>query len=432
MSTRERTKKLFKSSRFTLAVLLLPFFGILAGCQFFTDSFDSAVSLDQAGKSAEAIKAYQSYLKGHETSPQASRVYYRVAKNYEAQADYKNALLWHEQVLKLYPKSDEAVHSLLDVAAIYRDKLKNTDKAIEYDKKAFERTMDNTQLRDAVQTLIDGQIKIAAAAFDQKEYKIAEAAAATIFQIYPTALLLPETRAKVQLLLDRAHRAESMAETGVDSIKLVNEGPVPPDAKAYFEDKKTDDKVIPSPDGSVLVSRKKSSNGSFYLYLAKAPKKGEKVDFKKLSKTKGAHQPAWSPDGKEIVYCRTVKKERSLEKITVKTKAIETLFSTQSSNLGIYPVFHPAGNKVACVYEGMVCLINSGNKTPYVYEGSASLNSQTVTYFKQLLKTKLKLGYDTQLEWSTDGTMIRCRQTDKKGKITDELLALDVTTPNNP
>jgi len=80
----------------------------------------------------------------------------------------------------------------------------------------------------------------------------------------------------------------------------------------------------------------------------------------------------------------------------------------------------------------MVCLINNGNKAPYVYEGSASLGGQNVTYFKQLLKTKLKLGYDTQLEWSTDGTMIRCHQTDKKGKITDELLALDVTTPNNP
>jgi len=345
MSARERTKKLFKSTRFTLAVLLLPFFGILAGCQFFSDSYESAVSFDQAGKSTEAIKAYQNYLKGHETSPQASRVYYRIAKNYEALVDYKNALLWHEQILKLYPKSDEAVHSMLDEAAIYRDKLKNIDKAMDYDKMAFARTMDNNQLRDAVQTLIDGQIKIAAKAFDDKQYKIAEADAVTIFQIYPTSLLTTETRAKVQLLVDRAHRAESMAETGVDSIKLVNESPVPSDAKAYFEEKKSDDKIINSPDGGYSVSRKKSSNGFFYLYLAKAPKKGEKADFKKLSKTKGAHQPAWSPDGKEIVYCRTVKKERSLEKITVKTKAIETLFSTQSSNLGIYPVFSPRGEQ---------------------------------------------------------------------------------------
>ncbi len=412
-------------------MILLACVGFLAGCQFFTDPYESAVSLDQGGKSAEAVKAYQNYLKSHPASPQASLISYRIAKNYEAQSDYKNALQWYGQILNNYPKTDEAVHSLLDMAAIYSNKLKDSAKAMEYDQKAFNRYMDNGQLRDAVQSLIEAQYQNALSSFDQKDYKKAEAAAATIFQIYPTSLLLPNTHSKVQSLVDRARRAESIAAASVDAISLSQETAFSPSDSVYFAPANPNEKSLSSPDGSHLVSRKKGSDGFYYLHIAKAPKKG-KADFKRLSKTKGAHQPAWSPDGQELVYCRTVKKQRMLEKINVKTKSIQTLFSTQSSTLGICPVFHPAGNKIAYVYEGRVCLINDGNKGTYVYDGSASSGNIGATYFKQLLKTKLRLEYTAKLEWSMDGTMIRCRQTDSKGKLVDELLALDIAVSGNP
>jgi tetratricopeptide (TPR) repeat protein len=410
---------------------LLACVGVLAGCQLFTDSYESAVSLDQNGKSAEAVKAYQGYLKNHANSSQAPEIYYRIAKNYEAQSDYKNALQWYGQILTAYPKTDEAVHSLLDMAAIYSSKLKDSAKAMEYDQKAFNRYMDNGQLRDAVQSLIEAQYQNALISFNQKDYKKAEAAAATIFQIYPTSLLLPATHTKVQLLVDRARRAESIAAASVDTIILSQETAFVPSDAAYFSQAAASEKSLPSPDGSHLVSRKKGSDGFYYLYIAKTPKKG-KADFKRLAKTKGAHQPAWSPDGQELVYCRTVKKERMLEKVNVKTKTIQLLFSTQSPTLGVCPVFHPAGNKIAYVYEGRVCLINDGNKATYVYEGSASSGNIGATYFKQLLKTKLKLEYTAKLEWSMDGTVIRCRQNDSHGKPVDELLALDIAASSNP
>ena len=78
-----------------------------------------------------------------------------------------------------------------------------------------------------------------------------------------------------------------------------------------------------------------------------------------------------------------------------------------------------------------ICLINAGDKTPVIFDGLSSSGNTSDAYFKQLLKTKQKLDYTAELQWSTDGTMIRFRQTDKKGKLLDELLFLDVTTSNN-
>jgi hypothetical protein len=121
-----------------------------------------------------------------------------------------------------------------------------------------------------------------------------------------------------------------------------------------------------------------------------------------------------------------------LEQLDLKTMEAQVLFLTKSTNLGIHPVFHPAGNKIAYVYEGRICLIDAGDKAPVVLSGFSSSNNTGDAYFKQLLKTKQKLDYTADLQWSTDGTMIRFRQTDKKGKLLDELLFLDVTTSNNP
>jgi hypothetical protein len=108
----------------------------------------------------------------------------------------------------------------------------------------------------------------------------------------------------------------------------------------------------------------------------------------------------------------------------------QVLFHSMSK-MGANPVYHPSGNKVAYVYEGRVCLINTGDKVSFVYEGPVSSVNTGGTYFKQLLKTKETLNYTADLQWSDDGTMIRCRQTDKHGKKTDELVVLDVMASAN-
>jgi hypothetical protein len=422
-----------KSSSFHWAALFLPCLVIfLGGCQFFSDSCEKAASLDRAGESREAIQAYQDYLKKHPSTLTASRVYYRIAKNYESLSDYKSALVWYGEILAEYPKTDEANHALLDMASLYQNKLKDPVKAKEYDQRAFDRYMDNDQLRVAVQPLIEAQYQTATALFTQKDYQKAGETAANIFQVYPASLLSPDTHNKVQALVDRARLAENISKAAADMIILKNEIPFDASYEPDFAPQNPDSKMIPSPDGSYWVSRKKDSDGIYYLYLAKAPPKGKKALFKRVLETAGADKPSWSPDGQELLYCQTADKTRKLEKTNIKTKKTVCLFSTRSKNMGIHPVFHPSGNMIAYIYEGRVCLINAGINMSYVYEGSASSAGAGETYFKQLLKTKLKLSYTAELEWSMDGTVIRCRQTDKKGKMTDELLVLDVVALNNP
>jgi tetratricopeptide (TPR) repeat protein len=421
-----------KSPSFRLLILFLPFLAVLTSCQYFTPSFESATALDQAGKHGEAIRAYQTYLQKHPSAPQGSIIYYRIAKNYEAQADYQSSLQAYEKVLVEYPETDEALHALLDIAALYRDKLKNSAKAMEYDQRAFNRYMDNGQLREAVQPLIEAQYQTALASFNQRDYKKAMEIAEQTFQIYPAGLFSKGVHSKIEAFADRARRAGSVSVASVDSVILKDEIPFDKSEESDFTDQKPTGKVSLSPDGNDLITRKKAADGVFYLNIAKAPKKGKKAVFKRLVKTSGAIQPSWSPDGSELIYCRIAKRQRTLEKLNLKTRTIQTLFSTQSQKLGIYPVFNPAGNKIAYIYEGRIGLINTGNKTPYIYNGSAALNNAEGTYFKQLLKTKQTFDAATEVEWSADGTMIRCRQADKQGKIMDELLVLDVVSPLNP
>jgi hypothetical protein len=102
-----------------------------------------------------------------------------------------------------------------------------------------------------------------------------------------------------------------------------------------------------------------------------------------------------------------------LEKTNVETRVTQTLFYSKSNTLGIHPAYHPAGNKMAYVYGGKVCLINTDGPI-----------------YKTLLKPNQSLNYTAELSWSNDGTMIRCRQTNKHGNGFDELLVLDVTTNN--
>src|SRR5262249_49729695 len=150
-------------------------------------------------------------------------------------------------------------------------------------------------------------------------------------------------------------------------------------------------------------------------YVAKIPDKGDEVRFDIVRQTIGAELPAWSPDGKELVYWRLQGQSRHLDKTEIATRKTQTLFLTRGKSLGIHPAFHPSGNKIAYVYEGRITLANIGDSN-----------------FKQLLKTAKKLDYTAALDWSNDGTMIRCSQQDKHGQTTDELLTLDVVAPTNP
>jgi hypothetical protein len=394
---------------------LLLFVVLVSGCQFFSGSFESVSVLDQSGKSAQAIQAYQDYLKKYPMTSLGPRIYYRLAKNYEAQSDYTNAIKWYEKILGEYPHTDEELHALLDLADLYQDKLKNPVKTMEYNQRAFSRYMDNIQIRDAIQSMIDAQYLTATAQFSQKNYKGTDDALDVIAKTYPPVFIQPDTRAKIDSLADLSRRAQGIAKAGVDWIVLKNEIPFNKSYEQDFLPPVQDDQVMQSPDGDYLAERKRAPNGNYYLYVAKISSQSDKATFNLIPQTIGAELPAWSPDGRDLVYWQTGRKIRKLQKTNVQSRITQTLFFTRSNSLGIHPAYHPAGNKIAYIYEGRVCLVNTGD-----------------TSYKQLLKTSQKLDYTADLAWSMDGTMIRCHQTDKSGKLMDELLVLDISAPTNP
>lgn len=397
-----------------LIVALFLFLSGLEGCAFFFTSFESASELDHSGKTSQAIEAYQNYLKHNPNTVLAPKIYYRIAKNCELESNYTDAIKFYEKVLSECPGSDEELHSLLDLAVLYRDKLKNMSAAFDYNQKAFNKYMDNIQIRDAIQSLLEAQYQTANALFLKKNYKQAGETAARIFQTYPSSFILPDARAKVESLIDRTRRAEAISKSSVELIVLRNETPFNKSFEGDFALDDPNQKIISSPDGNSLVSRKQAPNGINYLYLAKSPTKDDKVLFKLVSQTFGANHPSWSPNSQELVYTRQARGLRKLEKTNIKKLITQTLFFTKSNNLGLNPTYHPAGNKIAYIYEGEVWLINADG------------------IYKSGLKTNQKLDYTAALTWSTDGTMIRCRQTDKHGNIVDKVLVLDVSATNNP
>jgi hypothetical protein len=117
------------------------------------------------------------------------------------------------------------MHSLLDLAALYRDKLKNPAKALDYEQRAFTRYMDNAPLRDAVQPLIEAQYQTAVASFTNRDYKKAAETAGNIFLVYPVGHDgCPTSIPKIQTLVDQSrHLALSVSEASVDLITLSNE-----------------------------------------------------------------------------------------------------------------------------------------------------------------------------------------------------------------
>jgi hypothetical protein len=266
-----------------------------------------------------------------------------------------------------------------------------------------------------VQLLTDAEYQTATAYFTNKNYKKSEDSANGIFQAYPGVFIAPDSYAKIQALADRAHRADSMTKASVDAVLLRSETTFNKSYETDFPNLGTsDDRIIPSPDGTLLVSRKKGPNGTYYLYVAKAPVKGDQVVFKLIRQTFGANPPSWSPNSHELVYLRNVRGRRELDRTDIKLSTTQSLFWTKTDSLGTHAAYHPAGNMIAYVYAGKVWLINSTGID------------------KRWLKTNQKLDYTANLTWSNDGTMIRYQQTDKHGKQVDEVLVLDVSNSPNP
>jgi len=390
------------------------YLGLLGGCQYLGGSFETAADLDKDGKSMQAVNAYQSYLDHHPSSVLASRIEYRIAKNYEAQSDYTHAIQWYERVIHEFPRTDEELHSLMDLATLYREKLKNTSKAMDYNQKAYDRYVENVQIRDAIQALIDAQYLTATAMYVDKNYKNAGETLNNIYKTFPLVFIQADTRAKIDSLADRTRRAQEIANASVDWIVLKNEEAFNKSFEGDFAPVQ-DEQVIQSPDGVFLAERKRASNGKYYLFVAKVSEKSDNAVFHPLTQSFGAEMPAWTLDGRYLVYWQTVGKIRKLQKTDIRTKITQTLFSSQNTYLGIHPAYHPAGNKIAYVYAGKVCLVNTDG-----------------VGYKQVLKTSQMLDYTAELSWSSDGTMIRYRQPNKHKKINDELLVLDVSAPNNP
>ncbi|HVM32819.1 MAG TPA: hypothetical protein VMU88_06775 [bacterium] len=393
----------------TLGVLCLAGLAF-AGCQR-NNELETAAALEKAGQGNRAIQLYQAYLKKYPASPLTARVYYLTAKDYGQAADYANAMLWYEKVIAQYPQSPEGLQALLDEAALYKDKLKDNAKATRYSEKAVGQYFANGQIKDDIQFLVEAQYQSATAFFAKKDYKSANQVASSIFAAYPVLFVSPDSRARVEALMDRARRALGMAQLDSSAVSIRSEEPFNKSFEADFaaNTPTAADRVV-SPNGDWVVSRKQAGK-SYYLYLAKEDLKSGKLVFKIVPHTSGANLPAWSPDEGALVYLRQTGGVRRLEKMDLRTQKASTVFHSDDASLGLYPVFHPSGSKIAFVYGGNVWLVNADGTD------------------KSLLKTNERLDYTAHLTWSADGTLLRCQTDPKKRKTFDEVLTLDVVGP---
>jgi tetratricopeptide (TPR) repeat protein len=386
---------------------------VLAGCQR-NNQLETAASLDKAGQYSQAIELYQDYLRQYPASTLTARVYYLIAKDYGSGADYSNAILWYEKIIAQYPQSQEGLMASLDEAALYRDKLKNNTKAYGYSEKAVGQYFANSQIKDDIQFLVDAQYQSATAFYTKKDFKSSNQVASSIFAAYPVLFINPDSRAKVEALIDQTRRAIALAQMDSSAVSLRSEEPFNKSFEADFASNSSmgENKVV-SPLGDWVVSRKLVAH-AYYLYLAKNDPKGEKYVFKIIPHTSGANLPNWSPDETNLVYLRATGSGRRLDHMDLKSNKSSTLFHSDDATLGLYPAYHPSGSKIAFVYAGNVWLVNADGTD------------------KSLLKTNENLDYTAHLTWSADGTMLRCQQNGKKEKALDEVLILDAGGSFNP
>ena len=384
-----------------------------SGCQR-NNELETASALEKAGQYDRAILLCQNYLKKYPASALTPRVYYGIAKDYGREADYADAMVWYEKIIAQFPQTPEGLQALLDESALYKDKLKNTAKAYSYSEKAVGQCFSNSQIKDDIQFLVEAQYQSATAFFAKKDFKSSNQVAASIFEAYPVLFVNPDARAKVEALVDRTRRALGLAQMDSSEASIRSEEPFNKSFEVEFDSNTlTAQNRVPSPLGDFVVSRKQVGK-SYYLYLAKTDPKSEKLTFKIIPHTSGANLPNWSPDEAGLVYLRSIGGGRRLERMDLKTGKSQTIFHSDDASLGLYPVYHPSGSKIAFVYDGNVWLVN-GDGTD-----------------KTLLKTNEKLDYTAHLTWSGDGTLLRCQMDGKKQKPVDEVLTLDVGGTFNP
>ena len=402
-----------KIKKMLISLLVLSSLTILEGCKR-ENLYETTSSLEKAGQYTQAIQLYQNYLRQYPTSTLTSEIYYRIAKDCEQNSDYLGALSWYEKIISEYPESNENLQALLNEADLYRDRLKNNLKAVDYSQRALEHYFENVQVKADVQFLVEAQYQSANALFSQKNFKQANQVATSVFESFPSLFINPDTRAKVEGLVDRTQRVEEVAQADSSAVSLRNETPFNKSFDTDFESNTStaSDKIY-SPSGTWVVSRKKWSN-SYYLYLAKVAPKSDKLIFKIIPHTSGANLPDWSPDEQCLVYLRANGSIRRLDKLDLRLYKSQNLFHSNDASLGLYPAYHPSGTKIAFVYGGNVWLVNADGTD------------------KSLLKTNQKLDYTAQLKWSIDGTMIRCRENSKNGNSIDDLLILDVSKSSIP
>jgi tetratricopeptide (TPR) repeat protein len=382
----------------------------LGGCKYFSDTLEGATRLDQMGQRSQALEAYQAYLKGHPQSLWKAPIYLRIALLNQLNSRYDEAIRWYLKITKEFPGSSECQRALFDLSDLYRNQLKDPANAEDYSKRALVMYLNDPQVRDSVQTDVSSQWNAANALFYKKNFRGAGEIARNILESYPSNMVQPTLWAKVEFIKDRVRRVGIISDGDATSIKLISESPFNNSYSSDFPAPVTGlmDSGWYSPDGKYLVSRKKSSNGIFYLYLAKVSLNSDSVTFKLLPQTFGAEAPVWSPDSQSLVYEHVVRKYRKLEKTSLELNSSHSLFYTnftKASNLGFHPAYHPAGNKIAFVYQGDLCVMDADG---------TNVNR---------LKTKQKFDYTSKLSWSFDGTMIRCQQEGKNP--VDDLIDLD-------
>lgn len=374
-------------------------------------TLEKATKLEGEGQYAAAARVYQEYLKLNPGSPLSPWACLKTARTLEQMGDLEGAIEWYRKVGERHPGSPEEVDALLDLGDLYKGRLKDDASALACYEKALQLYMGRTGIRQAIQVLTDAQYLTATAYFSQKDFKRADQVANAILRTYPSVFLPTDTRAKIESLVDRVGRAEALSRADATMISVREEVAYHKGFESDFPPPFTVDQgTLPSPDRKMLVRVKAGASGLPSLWLGKAPGPNEKtVRMTLVEGSQGASLPSWSPDGTELVYRRETGKLHTLEKADAKTRRTRVLFSTPRNTLGVQPVYHPSGNKIAFVWEGNVWLINADGTN------------------KSMLKVRQRLDAGTRLLFSADGTMIRYQTRGAKGREIEGVLVLDIS-----
>lgn len=104
--------------------------------------------------------------------------------------DYEAAIKYYQQLVRLYPRSDQALAALAMMADVFQHKLGNVQAAIDAHQRAVELFPDHSETRRA-------QLKIANAYFQQKNYEQARTEAETLINRWPDGAEAAQARFQI-------------------------------------------------------------------------------------------------------------------------------------------------------------------------------------------------------------------------------------------